>query len=91
MRQIARHGARANHSLLAILEQGIEVVHQRLDFAGIVALDAPLPPFAHPLEARAKLEQRRRDARPSLSGGPVPPGAGASRPQRADDFSSSSR
>src|SRR5215831_5843788 len=52
----------ALHSLLAMIEQGIQVVHQWLYFGGIGSIDSTLPAVAHCEQAISQMSERHQAA-----------------------------
>jgi hypothetical protein len=62
VRQIARLGERAAYPLLAVVEQSIEVAHERLDLRRVFAFHARRAPAAHLRQARAQATQWRQAA-----------------------------
>ena len=62
VREVAGLGDRAPHRPFAMVEQRVEVVDERLDFARIAPLDSPIAPVAHRRELVAQLVERRQAA-----------------------------
>ena len=60
VREIAGLGDRAADGLIAVLEQRVEIVDQRLHFGGIAAVEAALAALAHGGEAAAQPLDRRQ-------------------------------
>ena len=60
MRQVAGLFLRASHSLLALFEKGIEVIHERLNFRWIAAIDLVLSALPHFRESRSQLIEFRQ-------------------------------
>ena len=60
VRQIAGLRDRAPHGLIAMLEQRVEIVDERLHFAGIAPFDAAIPSLAHGGEPLPQLGERRQ-------------------------------
>ncbi len=60
VREIAGLGDRAPDGLIAMLEQRVEIVDERLHLARIAPLDAAIAPLVHRGEALAQLGERRQ-------------------------------
>ncbi len=59
VREISRRGEGPGDRALTILEQRVQIVHERLHFARIVAFDSLAASLAHRRQAGAKAPQRR--------------------------------
>ncbi len=62
MREVAGLGDRALHGAFPMLEQGVEVVDERLDLGWVFAVDAPVLSLVQPGQTRPEVVDWRQPA-----------------------------
>ena len=65
VREIAGFAERAADRVVAMIEQRVQIIHQRLNFGWIAAFEPPLAAVANGGQACAQFVERRKAARAS--------------------------